>query len=155
MSNTSAVQTENRQAIEAFAEQVLADQAQVAGILNQYMDAAVSVSLSVGPQGGGMQGWLTYARTGPGPNKIYFRATRITSYRGGAFAGGGGLPILPVLAMSRVEGRTGVFRASGHTAGVIQLWIDNVPVLIAPLPVGGWSWDLWQLEGEVKFDHAV
>ncbi|MEM9556559.1 MAG: hypothetical protein AAGC60_20035 [Acidobacteriota bacterium] len=115
-----------------------------------YEPAAISASLSVGPAGSGMQGWITYDR--PGRNKIYFRKIAEHS-RSGLFAGGGP-GVTGVLEPDFLEGKRGTFRADGFgTAGVLQLWCEGKPVFFTRLVLAGAGLGPWHVEGEVAFER--
>jgi len=148
---TTATMAPASNAITELVEQILADQNQKEAGVSSRESAAVSATLAVNErqQTGGMHGWITYIDR-EAPNKVYFPATKITLTKG-EFAGGVAVPTL-ALAPDQVAGKTGTFHAGGFgPGGLLQMWVDGVPLFAVRLPVAGAGAGYWRIDGEVRF----
>ena len=151
MSSTETLDQEHREAIEAVVSQALEDQNRVASAHGDYINCAVSASLSVGLEGAGMQGWITYTEGG---RKIYFRLEGEPSTYLGLFAGSGAFALIGALRPERLSGKTGTFTANGWFGqGTMVLYIDGRPVLTMAIPLVGVGAFQWKVEGRVSFEE--
>ncbi|MCG8457746.1 MAG: hypothetical protein MI919_15835 [Holophagales bacterium] len=151
MSSTQTLDQGHREAIEAVVSQALEHQDRVASAHDDYINCAVSASLSVGPEGAGMQGWITYTESG---RKIYFRLQGEPSTYHGLFAGGGAFALIGALRPERLSGKTGTFTATGWFGeGAMALHVDGRPVLTMAIPLVGVGAFHWKVEGKVSFEE--
>ena len=148
MANTETATTDQTKAIEAASALILDTQEKCADTQANYVNSNVTVSLSVGPAGGGMQGNIHYTTGG----QVYFAMEGKPTSFFGAFAGGGGLPLVGSLPADRLVGQTGTFLATGFgDAGVFQAWVNGTPVFSTPIPVVGPGFLGWELKGRIRF----
>lgn len=114
----------------------------------RYEFADVSTSVTVGPGGANVKGWITYATT-----KIYFENGEI-EYSSGAFAGAGAGVRMSVMRSDLIAGKTGTYKAEGWGAGAsggaLNLYLDGVKVL-GPVVISGTGFGQFKSEGEAKF----
>lgn len=109
--------------------------------------AAVSATLSIGPSGAHLQGWITYL--GGGLGKIHFKSTRISS-KSGLYAGAFAFPSLPVAKPDAILGKKGRTKVDGSwSTGVVTLYAGST--LIGVFPVAGSGAFGWSLDAEVVF----
>ncbi|MFT3775906.1 MAG: hypothetical protein QM820_61970 [Minicystis sp.] len=133
-----------------FIEGIIRDRnASLAGpeAVNDYVGAAVSASLTSGPDGATLQGWITYSLT----EKVYFELTKVTNQEGLPIAMTGGLPYFLTLRSALIAGKTGSFVATGWgPAGSLQIKVDGRKVFWIELAMGGAGLGTWRVEGEVR-----
>jgi len=152
MADTENVTTAQAQAIEATAALILETQEKVADALGNYVNSNVTATMSVGPTGGGMQGNIHYTGT---TEQVYFAMEGKPTQYYGLFAGGGFPPLIGSLPASQLVGKTGTFKAAGFGSdGVLQLWVDGVPVFSTPIPLVGAGVFGWSLEGQARFSRV-
>ena len=115
----------------------------------EYIEAALTCSLTVGFAGATLQGWITYNNQHYG--KVYFEAKMITQHAM-FFAGAGALPSVQVLVPERIKNE-GRFEASGSFVGggLMLFSQDGTQVLEAAFPVAGAGAIYWSAQGEVHF----
>ncbi len=152
MANTENVTTDQEQAIEAASALIQETHEKVSGALGNYVNSNVTCSVTVGPEGGSMQGNIHYTST---PDQIYFAMEGKPSEFYGLFAGAGFGILVGSLAPERVVGQAGTFVASGSVfGGLLQLWVGGQPVFKDPIWIPGGGSPSWKLAGRVRFSRV-
>lgn len=110
--------------------------------------AAISATLSIGPAGGNLQGWITYLGNQYG--KIHFKNGKVISHTG-LYAGAFAFPAVPVALPNAIIGKKGRVLANGSgPAGVVTLWaggtlVGDFPIAGAGLPTN------WSFEADMNY----
>lgn len=118
-----------------------------------FVRSTVTCSLTIGPSGAILKGWITYNDERYG--KIYFESGKIREHSG-LFAGGGlALDNFMVLVPQQVQS-PGKFNAHGVLAGgTLMLQSDDgTPVFKEPLALAGTGFPGWSAVGETHFEKT-
>lgn len=112
--------------------------------------AAVSATLTIGPAGAHLQGWITYLDGKYG--KIHFKSKKVHD-KSGLFAGAFAFPAWPTLLPDSILGKPGRTKVTGSaSSGVVSLFAGGN--LIGAFPVGGagtpWPFG-WSLDAVVDY----
>lgn len=152
MASTETLSNEQQQIVEAAVAQMSEDQAKISKSMADYHNSMVSASTSVGPDGGNLQGWITYTHGG---EKIHFQLEGRPSTFHGLFAGVAAVALIGALPASRLAGQVGTFKVSGGlTGGQLFMWLNGQPVFTGPIPFAGAGAFGWGLEGKVRFSSV-
>ncbi len=152
MTSTQTLSSEQQQIVEAAVAQMSEDQAKISKAMADYHNSMVSASTSVGPDGGNLQGWITYTHGG---EKIHFQLEgRPTTFHG-LFAGVAAVALIGALPARTLAGKVGTFKVSGGlTGGQLFMRLDGKPVFTGPIHFAGVGGFGWGLEGKVRFSEA-
>ncbi|WP_089271639.1 hypothetical protein [Puniceibacterium sediminis] len=109
--------------------------------------AAISATFTVGPEGGHLQGWITYLDGALG--KIHFKSTKVT-HHSGLFAGAFAFPTVPIAKPDAILGKPGRTKVDGSwSTGIVTLYAGSS--LIGAFPIAGTGAFGWSFEAVVEF----